>query len=247
MSDATHQRTAAFFKGAASPAIVKQADASLKAKVASQKTPWPGHSIVWLAALIFAIAAVSVWRAWDTPPIVCQCPVSTAHLVNKTAKPLHGPHTYQRRPMVRLKPHELDTGLMRGQSISDLVNALSWHLAVLKGTRSMLCMHELDHGLPLTEDRHICVLHRHDAMGQLLVMLNPELKGHSEESSVVVERPLLCKGAPLARRRYLAADIAFTMLGSKGSHIRLLLDAEAEAQSFQSEWDQLRGVYNCSK
>jgi hypothetical protein len=183
---------------------------------------------------------------------ICQCPGCKVRLLDKAHDatwPLHTSSSYNVQPITPLLPHELRLGMMRGVQVQRILDALSWHLASGSTASPMLCMHELAHGLG--EDRRICVLHRKDAAGQFVPMLNPELKGYAElgakeESSVVVaERPLVCKQALLARRRRVVVDIGFVLPST--DRVRLLLDQEQEALAFQLQWDQLRGAYNCSE
>lgn len=112
----------------------------------------------------------------------------------------------------------------------------------------MLCMHELMHGLP--EDRRICVLHRSRTAADYVPMLNPELKGYAEldSSEIIAEHPVVCGRSIHARKRRLVVEVGFLYPMKDTNHaMRLLLDDKDEAMAFQEQWDQLRGVYNCSQ
>jgi hypothetical protein len=231
-------------------------------------SPWPPlvcHDVTMSCTVSNSIHLTEhVFEKWvglvdklHGPIPVCQCPGCTVRFLEPSVWPLHTIATYQLRPGSALLPHELRAGMTRATSLQFIIDNLSWHLSAghgssehgSSGSAIMLCMYEIKHGLP--EDKHVCVMHRQDGGDQYIPMLNPELKGFAEagpkeEGTIVVaERPLQCGGRLLARRRRLVVDVGFTT--PYGHHIRLLLDREDEAMAFQLQWDQLRGMYNCSE
>ena len=109
--------------------------------------------------------------------------------------------------------------------------------------KTVLCMHEVNHGLP-QGDRRICVVRRHWG-NNFLVMINPQLMGWSLEdaSTIVAEYSLGCPGGQRHRVRRDVIEMTYTTLN--GVRMRAAFSDGTEAHQLQRVCEEMRGAYVC--
>lgn len=109
--------------------------------------------------------------------------------------------------------------------------------------KTVLCMHEVNHGLP-QGDRRICVVRRHLG-NNFLVMINPQLMGWSLEdaSTIVSEYSLGCTGGQ--RHRVRRDVIEMTYITLQGVKMRAAFSDGTEAHQLQRVCEEMRGAYVC--
>ncbi len=114
----------------------------------------------------------------------------------------------------------------------------------------MLCMHQFKHTFDF--ERRICVLSRGPGGGPAQVLINPVLKGFSEEESAVIvkERSRVCE-APYLKSRRPVLDVQFTIDAPSENErhrptvVRTIIDDPTEALAFQMRWQEMQGSYEC--
>lgn len=114
----------------------------------------------------------------------------------------------------------------------------------------MLCMHQFKHSFDF--ERRICVLSRVPVGGPAQVLINPVLKGFSDEESamIVKERSRICEG-PFLKSRRPVLDVQFTIdvPAENERHrpvvVRTIIDDPVEALAFQMRWQEMQGIYEC--
>jgi hypothetical protein len=138
------------------------------------------------------------------------------------------------------KVHPVD----RGVDVKTEALALVRYLTENAAGSQMACMHEFQHGRP--RSLQVCVLRRVHG-GQMTPMLNPSLRGYSDEnaSAVVMESSLYCFGHAVAKLRRNLVDVDYVTL--TGHSVRVLLDEPAESHAFQRLWEEMRGTYECGE
>jgi hypothetical protein len=124
-----------------------------------------------------------------------------------------------------------------------VIDALVANLAQGHARHRFTCMHHLKQPTALTPLYRVCAMKRSRG-GQITVMFNPELKGYSNKTKVILEHSLVCHGEVSAKARRTVIDIGYTTLN--GVHMRSLVDDEGEAIAFQMSWNELRGEYICN-
>lgn len=109
--------------------------------------------------------------------------------------------------------------------------------------KTVLCMHEVNHGLP-QGDRRMCVVRRHLG-NNFLVMINPQLMGWSLEdaSTIVAEYSLGCSGGQRHRVRRDVIEMTYTTL--QGVRMRAAFSDGTEAHQLQRVCEEMRGAYVC--
>jgi len=182
--------------------------------------------------------------------------------VTKAAVDLHTSSTYTRGEKDAVPPvseSELRTGLVGSVPIariaSMLVGTFLRPTMVALKDKTVLCMHEVRHGLPNSGDRRICVVRRHLG-NNFLILINPELVGWSteEHSTVVLEYPLACKKTQKPRVRRDVIEMTYTTIiplapSSSSNRIPVRMRATfldgTEAQQLQHMYEEMRGAYVC--
>lgn len=114
----------------------------------------------------------------------------------------------------------------------------------------MLCMHQFKHSFDF--ERRICVLSRGPVGAPAQVLINPVLKGFSDEESamIVKERSRICEG-PFLKSRRPVLDVQFTIdvPAENERHrpvvVRTIIDDPVEALAFQMRWQEMQGIYEC--
>jgi len=240
---------------------VAAGEARRKAELVAGRTNWLGSAL--LPALLLLAVAIYV-ASRSGAPVPCLCTGGRRLVISGELRyPLHTVETHRKQSCIPVKDHELRTGLIIGaHSLDDVVTELIKALMIvngdglpsyaqdvqvkLNGNLPMLCMHDLNH--KMGGERRICVMRRQQEDLEFIPMINPELKGYSDSNSsaVSVEHPLSCQRQLKARMRRLVVDIGFIYPGPQPRALRLLLDNEKEAAAFQMQWDEMRGVYNCT-
>lgn len=153
---------------------------------------------------------------------------------------------------------ELRTGMVGQVSLKRIASMLvgTWlrpTMVALKD-KTVLCMHEVNHGLP-QGDRRVCVVRRHLG-NNYLVMINPQLMGWSLEdgSTIVSEYSLGCTGGQRQRVRRDVIEMTYTTLGSSGVdndgsagvRMRAAFSDGTEAHQLQRVCEEMRGAYVCN-
>ena len=114
----------------------------------------------------------------------------------------------------------------------------------------MLCMHQFKHSFDF--ERRICVLSRGPVGAPAQVLINPVLKGFSDEESamIVKERSRICEG-PFLKSRRPVLDVQFTIDAPSENErhrpvvVRTIIDDPVEALAFQMRWQEMQGIYEC--
>lgn len=181
----------------------------------------------------------------------CDCPDMRIHGLNiqnetQISWQRHLDKVESKGPIDRVTAAEFASGKVDDMHLYDIVQAIVWQFRTPEeyGTdgTEMLCMHHLKHDRPRSVQ--VCVLRRQDG-GQMTAMINPDLKGYSDEeaSQVTLERSVYCDRLTAKIRRNVI-DVHWTTLVRVP--IRALLEDFREAREFQRVWEELRGTYECS-
>ena len=170
--------------------------------------------------------------------------------VTRASVDLHTSTTYKRGEGYVVPPvseGELRAGTVGQVSLHRIASMLvgTWlrpTMVALKD-KTVLCMHEVNHGLP-QGDRRICVVRRHLG-NNFLVMINPQLMGWSLEdaSTIVAEYTLGCSGGQRHRVRRDVIEMTYTTLN--GVRMRAAFSDGTEAHQLQRVCEEMRGAYVC--
>jgi hypothetical protein len=170
--------------------------------------------------------------------------------VTRASVDLHTSTTYKHGEGYVVPPvseGELRAGMVGQVSLHRIASMLvgTWlrpTMVALKD-KTVLCMHEVNHGLP-QGDRRICVVRRHLG-NNFLVMINPQLMGWSLEdaSTIVPEYSLGCTGGQRHRVRRDVIEMTYTTL--QGVRMRAAFSDGTEAHQLQRVCEEMRGAYVC--
>jgi hypothetical protein len=252
----------ALFPNAAPPERVKQEDDRVRREMPKSSFIPPFYVFLYLGTAAIVLSYSGVIPSWYTASLLNNyvptgaisysvCPGHTAGMPPEQQEirerivweRLKQPQTGTKVPQVGTTAIKLGILGSSTMKLETVVSALVYQL-LLQQNVSMVCMHEYASG---TAAAQVCVLRR-SAGGQMTPMINPDLKGYSDEaaSTVVDEKSdsVFCLDGGAKRRRNLV-DVEYTTLS--GHRMRTLLEDKEEAFAFQRLWDEMRGTYLCEK
>jgi len=177
----------------------------------------------------------------ETPFFVCIYPEKTqVTVLGESTWKLHEEYSYPQNGITSVHVNDVNEKSVK-KAVSQMIMYQRGHHEI----PSMICMYDFDHGQDTTWQ--ICAF-KFTRMSQqeIVIMINPELKGYSDEGTEITERlKPHCTGEPepyvnIVRRD--AIHIGYT--SHTGKHMQLLLDDSKESHIFQRVLDHM-ARYDC--
>ena len=226
-----------------------------------------------LVISLYAMYTTSVFRI---PPSVITMEFSSSHSTRRALgenpsanvvpppQPEFGLHTgssYPHTPtkvMPPVSPRNMRQQRLSGMKLERIVRSLELHLRSGAGYHC-LCMHHLNHGL--RDSYRLCAIHNADhalprtggshlGLDQVYIMINPVIKGASEETTPIMETSLVCGMKHPAT--FLRNDVSYIQWTSPGTADRgprtvsAILEDVNQAACIQMVIDEMNGRYACA-